>query len=329
MSEFEDTGSEETEAWKDEWERAKRDRGGSEEEEEEDNKDSREEESEQLSDGQQNPSEGNSVNGGDDRDQGIPGEVEDGEKVPDRRDESEEAEAADREGVLLSESRDEEENEQQKKVAENTKDEKDPATKATVRKDSGSEVTVEEELVNNEKQDALKDNLISIQVRQPDDEVLTEESDKTELSSAVQVQDKKSSDFTTEIKSTASLETGELSDKARATSSTTLRREEKENSCAERKEIDKSESEKEKEEQVAKSTKDAGRDQGRDKDSSDKCSLAEVKDERNGEDKTETDRIVLPNVKTTSGEINEMPGKQRSQVPKSEQTDTMENNSQK
>ncbi|XP_035028522.1 neurofilament light polypeptide [Hippoglossus stenolepis] len=339
MSEFEDTGSEETEAWKDEWERAKRDRGGS-EEEEEDNKDSREEESEQVSDSQQNPSEGNSVNGGDDGDRGSPGEVEDGEKGPDRREESEETEAADREGVsgrdqntqskvILSESREEEENEQQKKVAENTKEEKDPVTKATVRKDSKSEVSVEEELVNNEKQDALKDNLISIQVRQPVDEVLTKESGKTELSSAVEVQDKKSSDFTTEIKSTASLETEELSEKAQATSSTTLRREEKENSRTERKEIDKSESEKEKEEQVAKSTKDAGRDQGRDKDTSDKSSLAEVKDERNSEDKTETDRIVLPNVKTTSEEINEMPGKERSQVPKSEQTDKMENNSQK
>ncbi|XP_062257308.1 neurofilament light polypeptide [Platichthys flesus] len=340
MSEFEDTGSEETEAGKDEWERAKRDRWGSGEEEEKDNKDSREEESEHVSDSQQYPSEGNSVNGGDDGDRWRPGEVEDGGKGQDRGEESEETEAADREGlsgrdkktqskVLLSESHDEEENEQQKKVAEDTKDEKDPVSKATVRKDSKSEITVEEELVNNEKQDALTDSLISIQVRQPLDGVLTKESGKTELSSAVLVQDRKSSDFTTEIKSSVSLETGALPEKTGATSSPTLRRQEMENSRSERKEIDQSESEKEKEGQVAKSTKDAGRDQGRDIDSSDKCSLAEDKDERNSDDETETDRIVLPNVKTTSEEINKMPGKERSQVPRSEQPDTMENNSQK
>nr|XP_019947341.1 PREDICTED: neurofilament medium polypeptide-like [Paralichthys olivaceus] len=328
MSEFEDTGSEETEAGRDEWEHAKRDRGGS-EEEVDDNKDSREEESEQLSDSQQNPSEGNSVNGGDDRDRGSPGEVEDGEKGRNRKEESEETEAADREGVsgkdkktqskvVLSQSLVEEENEQLKKEAENPKEEKDPVTKATVQKDLKSEVTAEEELMNNEKQDALKDNFISNEVRKSVDEVLTKETGKTEPSSAVQVQDEKSSDFTTQIKSIVSIETEELSEKARATSSTTLK--EKENSYTERKEINQSEKD-----QVVKSTKDAGRD----KDSSEKSSLTEVNDQRNIENKIETDQAVLSNEKTTSEEINEMHGTERSQDLKSELTDTMENHLQK
>ncbi|KAM9345143.1 neurofilament light polypeptide [Symphorus nematophorus] len=74
MSEFEETGSEETEVGKDEQECTKRDRGGS--EEEEDNKDGREDDGEQMSDSEQNQVE-NSASGGDD---GGPGEVDDGEK---------------------------------------------------------------------------------------------------------------------------------------------------------------------------------------------------------------------------------------------------------
>ncbi|KAI3362706.1 hypothetical protein L3Q82_001771 [Scortum barcoo] len=96
MSEFEETGSEETEAGKDEQEEgSKRGRGGS--EEEEDNKDSREEEGEQVSDGEQNQvaSAGNSVNGGDD---GSPDEGDDGEEGQGSKAESKEAEAVDIKG---------------------------------------------------------------------------------------------------------------------------------------------------------------------------------------------------------------------------------------
>uniref|UniRef100_A0A8C4GUL6 IF rod domain-containing protein n=1 Tax=Dicentrarchus labrax TaxID=13489 RepID=A0A8C4GUL6_DICLA len=147
MSEFEETGSEETEVGKDEQECTKRDGGSSEEEkdnkdvreEEKDNKDVREEDGEQMSDSEQNQvaSVGHSVNGGDD---GSPGKVDDGEKGQKSKEESEETDAGDNEGdkVEQSEGLDEEENEQLQKVAENAKDEKEAAvTNAEVQKEAG------------------------------------------------------------------------------------------------------------------------------------------------------------------------------------------------
>ncbi|KAG7216280.1 hypothetical protein INR49_021684 [Caranx melampygus] len=96
MSEFEETGSEETEVGKDEQECSKRDRQGCEEEEH--NKDSGEEESEQMSDSQQNQV-GEPLNGGDDGSGGSPGEVEDYEKGQSREGESEAAEAEEDTGL--------------------------------------------------------------------------------------------------------------------------------------------------------------------------------------------------------------------------------------
>ncbi|XP_040906311.1 neurofilament light polypeptide-like [Toxotes jaculatrix] len=353
MSEFEETGSEETEAGKDEQECEKRDRGGSEEEEEGDNKDSREEQSEHMSDSQQNQGAevGNLVSGEDDRDRETPGEGDDGEKGQKTKEEAEETEAADSEWdssidknteskVLLSKSLDEEESEQHKKVAENMKEEKeDPVTKVTAQKEVSSkpddlkpEVTVKDEPGNDKKEDAQKESFVSVQVKHPVNETLAQvskESDKTQkLSGALQVHDKKTTDLTPETKSTLSIETEGLSEKAPVTSSTTLKGEEKEKSNTEQKEMTKSEAAKS-EDKVAKSLEDAARDSNKiqDKESSlksDVKSLPEVEDQKpNSGVKTETDQTVLPNEKkTTSAEIKELHQKapENSQVQASELT---------
>ncbi|XP_039995651.1 neurofilament light polypeptide [Xiphias gladius] len=312
MSEFEETGSEETEAGKDEQECTKGDSGGS-----------REGGREQMSDSQQNQvlSVGNSVNGGDDGDRGSPGEVGDGEIGQKRHRESEGTEAVDTEGDSgidkntqeQSESLDEEENERHEKVAENRRkqEKEDPVTEMTVQKDLSSkpdylkpEVTVEDELVSDKKEDAQKDSFISVQVKKPVDETLAQaskESDKTqELSSLVQVEDKKTTNITPGTKSTLPIETEGL------------KSEDEENGHTERKEISQSEAAKGVE-NVAKNIQDARHDSNKsqDKESSVKSnveSLPEVEDQRpNSGYKTETDQSMLPNdKKTTSAQIKEL-----------------------
>ncbi|XP_070772601.1 neurofilament light polypeptide [Enoplosus armatus] len=336
MSEFEETGSEETEAGKDEQESTKRGRGSS-EEENNDSKDSPEEEGEQMSDSEQTQvaSVGNSVNGGDD---GSRGELDDGEKVQKSQEESEESEAVGIEGdsgidknsqskVLLSESVDEVENEQRQKVAENKKEEKEAAvTTVTVQKDLSSkpddlkpEVPAEEELVKKsddiKKGDAEEASFISAQAEKPDETSaqVSKESDKTqEKSSVVQVQDKvhtsetaeKTTDLTAETKSSLSVETEEPSENAQVSSSATPKSEEKENSHTEPKEISKSEAAKG-EDKVAKSIQDARDDsnKGQNKESSlksNETSLPEVDDKKpNIGEKTKTVSTVLPKEKTT------------------------------
>ncbi|XP_018552306.1 neurofilament light polypeptide [Lates calcarifer] len=349
MSEFEETGSEETDVGKDEQECTKRDRGGS--EEETNYKDSGEDESEQVSESQQNQvaSVGDSVSGGDDGDQGSPGGTDDGEK----EEESEEREAVETEGdggidknaqskVLLSESLDEEESKEHEKVSENMKEGKEDAvTKVTVKKDLSSkpddlkpEVTVENETANDKKEDAQKDSFISVQEKKPVDETLAQvpkESEKTqELSSAAQEPDKKTADITEETKRILPIETQEPSEKAQETSSTTIKGEEK--SHTEGKEINESEAAKG-EDKVAKSTLDARHDSNKGQDQepslkSDVKSLPEVKDQKpiSGE-KTKTDQTMLPNEKTTtSAEIKEthQKGPESSQAQKSELTEGLE-----
>ncbi|XP_035848065.1 neurofilament light polypeptide isoform X2 [Sander lucioperca] len=333
MSEFEETGSEETEVGKDEQECAKRDRGGS--EEENDNKDSREDEGEQMSDSEQNQvaSVGNLVNGGDD---GSPDEVDDSEKGQKGKEESDEAEAAGNErdsdidtntqSKVLSESLDEEGNGHQK-VAENAIEEKEaPVTMAAVEKDLSSkpdelkpEVPVEDELLkksdDGKNGDAEKDSFISAQVKKPVDETsaqVSKESDETQELSSVQVQDKvpalEITNFTGETKSTLSVETEELSEKAQVS----LKSEEKENSHKEPKEISKSEAAKD-EVKVAKGIQDARHDRytGKDKESSlisDVKSLPEENDQKpNSGEKPQTVQTVLPREKTTvNAEIKEL-----------------------
>ncbi|XP_063731223.1 neurofilament medium polypeptide isoform X1 [Eleginops maclovinus] len=208
MSEFEETGSEET----DEQEGTKRDRGSS--EEEMDNKDSGDIESKQMCDNEQDQvaSVWDLVNG---CNAGSPVEVDDSDKGQKSKEESQATEALDNEGdidtitpskVLLHESLDEKDNEQQQKEAEKTKAEKQAAGTMADKyvppksNDIKPDVPVEDELLN--------------------------ESETQELSS-VEVQDKvpavetpdKTIDLTEEAKSTLFAEK-ELSEKAERSLST-------------------------------------------------------------------------------------------------------------
>lgn len=350
MSEFEETGSEGTEVGKDEQECAKRDRGGS--EEEKDNKDSREEEGEQMSDSQQNQVETvkNAVTEVADRDEMGPGEVDDG------KEESEKSEAADKgetgidkntqSKVLLSDSLDEEEDEQHQKATENTKEANESVvTKVTVQKDLTSkaddltpQVPVEDKhpkiSVNDKKGDAEKDSFISVHVKEPVHE--THKSDKTqELSSTVQVQDEvhtlasekaqKPTDFKAETK-TVSVD----AEKAQVTSATP-KSEEKEHSHTEPKEEAKSEAAKSGDKETI-TIQDAGHDGNKSQVKepslkSNEKSIPEVKDQMsNSEDKTETEaRTVLPKEKTMdSAEVNQFPqgAPGNSQAHKSETEDS-------
>ncbi|XP_076599886.1 uncharacterized protein LOC143328568 [Chaetodon auriga] len=351
MSEFEETGSEETEVGKDEQECTKRGRGGS--EEEEGSKDGREGDGEQVSDSEQNQvaSVGNSVNGGDD---GSPAGVDDGEKGQKSKEESEETEAADSEGesggdkntqskVLLSESNDEGENEQHQKVAENTKEEKEAAvTMVTDQRDLSSKADDLKPDVRAEEEPQKK----SDEAKKPADETsakASKESDKAqELSSVVQVQDKvhalalvtaeKTSDCTAETKSTLSVETEKLSEKAQVSSRSTAESEEKENSHTEPKEISESKAA-EGEDKVAKSIQDAKHDsnKGQDKEPSLKSeaeSRPEADDQKpSGGDKTQTVQAEMPVEKTTAkAEIKELHqgAPESSQVQKSKQSEVSE-----
>ncbi|KAM9726667.1 uncharacterized protein ACNS7B_017539 [Menidia menidia] len=117
MSEFEDTGSEETEVGKDEQERAKSEKGG--DKEEDNNKDSGEANGNNMSDSQQNQV---AVNEGDDGEEERPAEVKDGQTIEEEseqakelQDDTETSSDKDRTSkVLLIKSPDEEGNEQQK-----------------------------------------------------------------------------------------------------------------------------------------------------------------------------------------------------------------------
>uniref|UniRef100_UPI003AAAE8FD uncharacterized protein n=1 Tax=Centroberyx gerrardi TaxID=166262 RepID=UPI003AAAE8FD len=227
MSEFEETGSEETVGGEGEQGCIKSEGGGSEEEEGADNKDGPEGEGEQMSDSQQDhvESDENAVHGDDDDEDGErPSEVEDAEKGDEIKEESEEAEAGDNKvdtdtgkntqsEVQEIEVIGEEENEQQHQVDKNMKDEGEDAVRmVTSQKDASSkpedskpEVPVEDELPkeseDDKKDDALKeskganpkDNLASAQAKKPNDETSDQESkdsDKTqELSSVVKVKD--------------------------------------------------------------------------------------------------------------------------------------------
>lgn len=355
MSEFEETGSEETEVGKDEQE--KRDRGGceeGEEEEDDDDKDSREEDGEQMCDSEQNQvaSPGNLENGG---------EVSDGEKGQTGK------EAVDNGGDSgidknaqnkLSENIAEETEEQHQKVAEKPKVEKDAAVKMEAdQKDLPSKaddlkqnVLAEEESLDKSDEKSEKESFISAQVKMTVDETLAQvskEPDKTqELSSVVQVQDKastlasetaeKPADFTADIKSTLSVETGELSVKAQVSPSTTTKSEVKENSHTEPKEISKSEAAKV-EDKVAKSNQDAKHDsnKGQDEESSLKAnakSLPEVKDQKpSSGEKPPTVQTELPKESTCTNADNKelhQGARESSQVQKSKLSEVSEKNKQ-
>ncbi|XP_033957346.1 peripherin isoform X2 [Pseudochaenichthys georgianus] len=330
MSEYEETDSEET----DEQEGTKRDRGSS--EEEMDNKDSGNVERKQMSDREQNqvaPA-GDLVNG---CDAGSPVEVDDSDNDQKSK---EETEAADDEEdidtitpntVVLNESRDEKDNEQQQKVAEETKEEKEVGAPGTVVEkdispksdDLKPEVPVEDELLkksDSKKGDAEKDSFIPAQAEKPVDESsaqVSRESDKTQELSSVEEQDKvpaletaeKTADLTQETKSTVSVEK-ELSEKTQV--SLTIPKSEAKESKSEAKEISKSEACKG-EDKVAKVIEDDkhGSIKDENKESSpesDVKSLPQVEDQKlNSGGGTNEVQTVLPGEKTdVNTEIKEM-----------------------
>lgn len=346
MSEFEETGSEETEVGKDEQEKRDRGRceeGDGEEEEEDDNKDSREEDGEQMCDSEQN--------------QVVsPGTLENGGGVSDSEKGQTSIGAADSGGDSgidrntqnnISENTGEETEEQHQKAAEKPKEEKDAAVKMEAdQKDLPSKadglkhkVPAVEESLEKSDEKGEKDSFISAQVKMAVDETVAQVSnkpDKTqELSSVIQVQDKastlasetseKPADFTADAKSTLSVETGELSVKAQVSSSATTKSEEKENSHTDPKEISKSEAAKV-EDKVAKIVQDAKHDsnKGQDEESSLKAnakSLPEVKDQRpSSGEKLPTVQTELPKESTctNAGNTEVHQGEpDSSQVPKS------------
>ncbi|XP_034093576.1 microtubule-associated protein futsch-like [Gymnodraco acuticeps] len=230
MSEYEETGSEET----DEQEGTKRDRGSS--EEEMDNKDSGNVERKQMSDSEQNqvaPA-GDLVNG---CDAGSPVEVDDSDNGQKSK---EETEAADDEEdidtitpntVVLSESLDEKDNEQQQKVAEETKGEKEVGG-AVVEKDISQksddlkpEVPAEDELLkksDSKKGDAEKD-IIPAQAEKPVDESsaqVSRESDKTQELSSVEAQVKVPALETADLTEDTKITLSELSQKTQVSLTT-------------------------------------------------------------------------------------------------------------
>ncbi|XP_053188587.1 neurofilament light polypeptide-like [Scomber japonicus] len=352
MSEFEETGSEETEVGKDEQECTERDRRGS-EGEKDNNKDSGEDGGEQVSDSQSNQveSEEKVVNGDGNGESASPGEVDDeGDKS---KEESEETEAADEENngidtnnpskVDLIESLDKEENGQHQKVAENTEEEKEDATRVeTVQNDFPSkpeelkpEVTLEEELMKKSDKDKnegaekadLKDTLTPAQVKKPVDKPSTQDSkelDKTqELSRNVQVKDKahtlasemveKSTDLTAEPKSTLPVETEDPSEnKSKKTSGIITKSEGKEDSHSEPMENSQSETLRE-EDKLTKNIQEVMSDGSKGQDEgpsfkSDVKSLPEGGDQKpDSGDKIQTVQTVLPGEKTsTTAEIGEL-----------------------
>ncbi|XP_026212656.1 neurofilament medium polypeptide [Anabas testudineus] len=322
MSEFEETGSEETEAGKDEQERAKSDRGGS--EEESDDKDSREEEGEQMSDSQQNQVEAarSAVDEAADRDERVPGEVDDGDEGQKSKEESETSDAADKgesgrdkntqSKVLLS---DEEENEKHQKAAEK----ESVVTKVTVQKDLASkpdnltpQVPVEDEhpeiSASDQEGDADKEEPVH---------ETHQISEAQELSSAVQGQDEGH---------TVALETAEIHtdvkeekksalsvDTKTSTASKSAKSEDNEHSHTETEEKSQSAAVKDAD-KAAITILDAGHDSNTSQDKKpspepNEKTLPEVKDQvPNGVEKTETSRAVLPKEKTTdSADVKQFP----------------------
>ncbi|CAJ1067316.1 LOW QUALITY PROTEIN: neurofilament light polypeptide [Xyrichtys novacula] len=201
MSEFEESGSEETEGGGDEQECAKRDGGGG-EEEEDGNKDSGEEEGEQEPDGEQDQV-GDSVNGGED--ESLVG-VDDGVVEQKNKDEAEETEGGSEIKALLKERMKEEEEEGKKQqhheVAENTKNKNNTA----VHKDLTS------------KQEDLKPKASAEENKSLAN--VAEESDKnSELSSSDRVKDDRPilASRAAEIKSALSQKTKDTSEEAPST----------------------------------------------------------------------------------------------------------------
>ncbi|KAM8859806.1 uncharacterized protein AB9W97_019664 [Spinachia spinachia] len=308
MSDFEETGSEDTEVGKDQQGRSKREKEGS--EEGNDNKDNGEEKSEQVPGSEQNPvaSVVNLVNG------------ESGERGRMSK-ESEEPEAVGNEDPsrfgmdqnnhteVLSENLEREENEPHQKVAERAEE-----TMVTAEEDlySKADVSGEDKLLKSEKGDTEKESFISDQMNEPVDETLAKESQETDTTAelgTIQGQDEvrasetaeKSADIPEETKSTLSVKTDQISEKAQVSSSATSKREEKQTCHADTKGISKSDAA-QSGEKVAKGIQE-GSNRNQDKVSSlksDVKGLPEAADEKpDSRNETQTVQAVLPRDQTT------------------------------
>lgn len=207
MSEFEETGSEDTEAEKDQQVCSKREKGGS--EEENDNKDNGEEEGEQVPDSEQN-------------------QVASGVNL-----------------VLLSESLDHEENEPHQRVAENAEANEAAVTMVTPAEDKPLKET-DLKKADSEKEGFISaqmnkpdDETFSKVSQGPD---TTAELGTIQVQDEVRASEtaEKTADFTEETESTLSVKTDQISEKAQVSSSATSKRKEKERSHADTKGISKS-----------------------------------------------------------------------------------------
>ncbi|XP_037321078.2 neurofilament light polypeptide [Pungitius pungitius] len=321
MSEFEETGSEDTEVEKDEQVCSKSEKGGS--EEENDNKDHGEEESEQVPDSEQNQ-----VASGVKVVNGESGKLDNGEKGQ-MSQESEETEAVVNEDpshfgldqnnqkeVLLSESLHHEENEQHQIIAENAEENQGAVTIVTPEKElhlkpeaSAGDTLLKE--TDCKKADAEEEGSTSAHMNKPDDETLakgSQEPDTTAELGTIQVQDEvrasetvEKTDFTEETKSTLSVKTDQISEKAQVSSSATWEREEEERSHADTKGISKSDAA-QTEDEVAKGVRE-GSNKNQDEASSPKSdgkSLPDAADQKpdNGNE-TQTVQAVLQREQTT------------------------------
>ncbi|MED6277847.1 hypothetical protein CHARACLAT_017697 [Characodon lateralis] len=257
MTEFEETGSEQTDVGTDEQECGKSERGGS--KEEGDHKDSRQDEGNQMSDSQQSQVASDERLEREDDDAKIADDVEDDNKAQNSTEESQTA------AVLLSgENMDREED--NNKAVENTKN-KTAEIEIPNQPDISSKLhdlkvgESEESLMKSEedKQGSTKvENSISVHNIKPADETLvpaSEESDKTQQhSGAIQVQEK-TDELTREAKTNVLIEKEESIEIPKETSAA-KENEEKEVTYTEQKEITKDDPAKVVEEDT-KSTEDA------------------------------------------------------------------------
>ncbi|XP_061601067.1 neurofilament medium polypeptide-like [Cololabis saira] len=290
MSEFEETGSEETEAGKDEQECTNSDRDDS--KEDDNNKDSREEEGDQLSDSHQNQvaSDGKSGKEGEESDGERPGEMESGEKILQGKEESEETEGDGhnkhnekdtnmQNSISLSESLDEERNELHK-TAKNTMEKEttvmlvtDQTELASELQDLKLEVPVEGGSEEGKQESAEKESSILAPVKS--EETLTPVSKESDKTQEREVKDKadhlvlelaeKTTELTPETKITVSMEAEGSLEKPKGFSSTTAKNEDDEKCHTEPEKTSQVDITKGQEDEVTKHVKDTTHESNSDK----------------------------------------------------------------
>ncbi|MEQ2251166.1 hypothetical protein ILYODFUR_008121 [Ilyodon furcidens] len=310
MTEFEETGSEQTDVGKDEQECGKSERGGS--KEEGDHKDSRQDEGNQMSDSQQSQVASDERLEMEDDDAKIADDMEDDNKAQNSTEESQTA------AVLLSgENMDREVD--NNKAVENTKN-KTAEIEIPNQPDISSKLNdlkvgeSEENLIKSEedKQGSTKEeNSISVHNIKPADETLvpaSEESDKTQQHSGVIQVQEETDELTGEAKTNVLIEKEESIEIPKETSAA-KENEEKEVTYTEQKEMTKDDPAKVEEEDT-KSTEDATHESSKHQDESpspDSSEKAEGQQPKSG-DKTQITSSALQKEKTAeTKELQEAP----------------------